>query len=306
MALPELRTVTLPIQPGARPRDDELDLFGVTHPGKVRHENQDHFLLATLHRQMVVHGTSLPDADWLQLPSERLATVMLVADGVGGGVAGGDASRLATETAARYVRGAMQCFHTAGTANEEEFHGALRAAALEAHGAVLAEAEGRGQAPGQPGARGFATTLTLGIAVWPWLYVVQVGDSRCYLFDHGILRQITRDQTVAQELVEKGVLPAERAAESPLAHVLSSSIGGHAALPEVSRIDIQRRGCVVLLCSDGLTKHVEDAEIAQHAKTMKSSEQLCRDLLDLALERGGTDNITVLAARARVSAEAAG
>jgi len=196
----------------------------------------------------------------------------------------------------------MQCFHTAGTTNEEEFHAALRAAALEAHGAVRAEAEGRGEAPGQPGARGFATTLTLGLAVWPWLYVVQVGDSRCYLFDRGILRQITRDQTVAQELVEKGVMPAERASLSPLSHVLSSSIGGHSAMPEVSRIDIQRRGCVVLLCSDGLTKHVEDAEIAARAKTMESSERLCRDLLDLALERGGTDNITVLAARARVPA----
>ena len=301
MALPQLRTVTLPVMPGARPRDDELDLFGVTHPGKVRHENQDHFLLATLHRQMVVHGTSLPDSEWLQKPSERLATVMLVADGVGGGVSGGDASRLATETTARYVHGAMQCFHKAGGADEHEFESALRTAALEAHDAVLAEAEGRGQAPGQPGSHGFATTLTLGIAVWPWLYVVQVGDSRCYLFDRGILRQITRDQTVAQELVEKGVLPAERASQSPLSHVLSSAIGGHAALPEVSRIDIQRRGCVVLLCSDGLTKHVDDGEIAERAKTMKSSEQLCRDLLDLALERGGTDNITVLSARAPVA-----
>ncbi|HVO36124.1 MAG TPA: protein phosphatase 2C domain-containing protein [Gemmatimonadales bacterium] len=302
MALPELRTVTLPIHPGERPRDDELDLFGVTHRGKVRKENQDHFLLATLHRQMVVHGTSLPDADWLRKPSERLATVMLVADGVGGGHAGGDASRLATETAARYVRGAMQCFHASGTANEAEFQVALRAAALEAHEAVRSEAEGRGQAAGQPGAHGFATTLTLGIAVWPWLHVVQVGDSRCYLFDRGVLRQITRDQTVAQELVDKGVLKADRAAESPLSHVLSSSIGGHAAVPEVSCIDIRRRGCVVLLCSDGLTKHVEDAEIASRAKAMESSEQLCRDLLDLALERGGTDNITVISARARVPA----
>ena len=306
MALPELRTVTLPIRPGERPRDDELDLFGVTHRGKVRRENQDHFLLATLHRQMVVHGTSLPDSDWLQRPSERLATVMLVADGVGGGVAGGDASRLATETTARYVHGAMQCFHKAGSADEHEFHAALRTAALEAHDAVLVEAEGRGQAPGQPGARGFATTLTLGIAVWPWLYVVQVGDSRCYLFDHGILRQITRDQTVAQDLVEQGVLKPERAADSPLSHVLSSSIGGQSAMPEVSRIDIHRRGCVVLLCSDGLTKHVEDREIAARANAMASSEQLCRDLLDLTLERGASDNVTVLAARARVPAGPAG
>ncbi len=302
MALPELRTVSLPVPSGERPRDDELDLFGVTHRGKVRRENQDHFLLATLHRQLVVHGTSLPHADWLQQPSSRLATIMLVADGVGGGASGGDASRLATESVARYVRGAMECFHLAGGPDEHEFQSALTTAALEAHETVRHEASSRGHAPDQPGGRGFATTLTLGIAVWPWLYVVQVGDSRCYLFDDGALRQITRDQTVAQELVEKGVLKPDRAAESPLSHVLASAIGGHAALPEVTRIDIRRRGCVVLLCSDGLIKHVEDAEIAFQARSMRSSEQLCRDLLELALERGGTDNITVISARARVPA----
>jgi protein phosphatase len=302
MALPELRTVTLPIRPGERPRDQDLDLFGITHRGKVRRDNQDHFLLATLHRQMIVHGTSLPQADWLQEPSTRLATIMLVADGVGGGAAGGDASRLATESVARYVKNVMECFHLAGGPEEHEFLSALKAAGLEAHETVRHEGASRGEAPGQPGARGFATTLTLGIAVWPWLYVLQLGDSRCYLYDDGVLKQITRDQTVAQDLVDKGVLRADRAAQSPLAHVLASAAGGHAASPEVTRIDIRRRGCVAILCSDGLTKHVEDAEIAFQARSMRSSEQLCRDLVDLALERGGTDNITVISARARVAA----
>jgi protein phosphatase len=196
----------------------------------------------------------------------------------------------------------MECFHLAGGPEEHEFQSALRTAALEAHETVRHEGASRGQAPDQPGARGFATTLTLGIAVWPWLYVVQVGDSRCYLFDAGALHQITRDQTVAQDLVDKGILKADRVSESPLSHVLASSIGGHTAEPVVTRIDIRRRGCVVILCSDGLIKHVDDAEIAFQARAMRSSEQLCRDLVDLALERGGTDNITVIAARARVPA----
>src|SRR3712207_8768952 len=62
-----------------RPRDDELDLFGVTHPGRVRAENQDHFLLCTVHPQVVIHGTSLPDPDGLALRGQRMATIMLVA-----------------------------------------------------------------------------------------------------------------------------------------------------------------------------------------------------------------------------------
>ena len=66
-----------------RPRDDELDLFGLTHPGAVRKENQDHFLLCTVHPQVVIHGTSLPATDSLALRGQRLATIMLVADGVG-------------------------------------------------------------------------------------------------------------------------------------------------------------------------------------------------------------------------------
>ena len=69
----------------------------------------------------------------------------------------------------------------------------------------------------------------------------------------------------------------------------------------VSRIDIPT-GCVVFLCSDGLTKHVPDAEISKHIGAMESSEQLCRTLLDLTLERGGSDNVTIISARARVRA----
>jgi protein phosphatase len=129
--------------------------------------------------------------------------------------------------------------------------------------------------------------------------VTQVGDSRCYRFWQGELTQITRDQTVAQNLVDQGILPADRAEKSPFSHVLASAIGGGEATPVVSRIDIPT-GCVVFLCSDGLTKHVSADEISRHIGTMESSEQLCRTLLELALERGGSDNITIISARARV------
>ncbi|MBI1723715.1 MAG: serine/threonine-protein phosphatase [Gemmatimonadetes bacterium] len=294
MAFADLLTAVIGAEPGQKPRDDELDLFGLTHPGKVRRENQDHFLVCTVHQQVVIHGTSLPDTDRLPLRGERLATILLVADGVGGGQAGRKASQLAVETITRYVSSTMRCFHASGRSAEKEFHEALRAAALEAHATVRAEAARR------PEGKRMATTLTLALAVWPRMYVLQVGDSRCYFYWDGVLRQVTRDQTIAQNLADKGVLPPERVAASPMSHVLSSAIGGGEATPEVTRLDI-RRGCVVVLCSDGLTKHVADAEISERLRVMESSEQLCRTLLDLALERGGSDNITVLAGRARGS-----
>jgi protein phosphatase len=185
----------------------------------------------------------------------------------------------------------MRCFHAGDASEENEFGAALRTAVLDTHDTVRTRA-------GLEKIR-MATTLTLAIAVWPRLYVVQVGDSRCYLYWDGNLQQVTRDQTVAQFLVDSGAMPADRVARSPYNNVLSSSIGGEEARPEVTLHDISPRGCVVLLCSDGLTKHVTNDEIAEHLRTMESSQQACTALLELAMNRGGTDNITIIAGRAR-------
>lgn len=276
-----------------RPRDAELDLFGITHPGRIRRSNQDQFLLCTVHPQVVVHGTSLVDTEAITLRGERLATIMLVADGVGGSADGSEASRLATVTITEYFASAMRCWHAAGSSSEEEFTAALRNAANEAHRRVKA------QAATQLNGRNMATTLSVGIVVWPWLYVVQVGDSRCYHFQDGHLRQLTRDQTMAQEMIDRGAMTPERAHASPLQHVLSSAIGADEAMPEITRVDIGQRGSITLVCSDGLTKHVRDAEIADACGKIVNAEQLCTDLLHLALERGGTDNVTVVVGRVR-------
>ena len=279
-----------------RPRNEEIDLFGLTHPGKKRLENEDHFLACTVHPEVIVHATSLPNVNTLPLRGEWRATIALVADGVGGNADGGQASRIATETIMRYVSSSLQSYHDTGSLEEDIFLESLRVAVIGAHEAVRAEAKQRG------GPKPMATTLTLGIFVWPWLYVVQLGDSRAYYYWDGKLTQITRDQTVAQELVDQGVMPAERLASSPYRHVLSRAIGGDAeeAIPEVTRMRIDRFGSVFLFCSDGLTKHVADDEIAKAIVANPRSEDVCKSLLDLALERGGSDNITIVVVRRRV------
>lgn len=290
MALTDLHPTPIPAEQ-QRPRDEELDLFGLTHPGKVRPANEDHFLICTIHPQVVVHGTSLPDVEQLPLRGSRLATAILVADGVGGSASGSDASRLATEAVTRYVTSTLRCYHTAGASSDDALLNSLREAAFQAHDAVRAEAATRSDP------KPMATTLTLALAVWPWLYVVQVGDSRCYFWDGAQLHPMTRDQTIAQQLVDQGALPAERLSVSPFRHVLSSAIGGDEAIPVVSRMRM-KLPATTLLCSDGLTKHVTDDEIGEHIRRATSSEQLCQTLLDLALERGGKDNITIAVARA--------
>ena len=275
-----------------RPTDDELDLFGITHQGKVRTENQDHFLVSTVHPQVVIHGTSLPNPESLPLRGTRFATVLVLADGVGGAAAGGEAARLATEAVTRYVSSTMRSYHAAGSSTEQELLDSLKETALEAHHTV------RSRAADHPQQLGMATTLTVVVIVFPWAYVVQVGDSRCYFFASGKLTLLTRDQTVAQSLIDQGLMPAERLERSPFKHVLSSAIGSDEALPVVTPFDISERGSMILMCSDGLTKHVSDDEIATCIANRKSSEQVARDLLELALERGGRDNVTIIAAQA--------
>ncbi len=253
-------------------------------------------MIATVHPQVVIHDTSLVSATELPLRGTRLATVFVLADGVGGAADGSEAARLATEAVMRYVSSTLRSYHAAGLSSDEELLAALKAAALEAHDAVKAESALRTDR------RRMATTLTLGIVIWPWAYVVQVGDSRCYIYNTGKLQQITRDQTVAQALVDQGVMPPDRLDSSPLKHVLSSAIGAEEALPDVTRVSMKERGAVILLCSDGLTKHVNDDEIAKAIEGMTSCKQLCTDLVNQVLERGGSDNVTIIAGRAPLSA----
>jgi serine/threonine protein phosphatase PrpC len=280
----------------ARPTDDEIDLFGLTHQGHRRANNQDHFLIATIHAEIKVNGTSLSGITDLPLLGNRLGTVLLVADGVGGTNDGGAAARLATESVLQYVASSLRCYHEMGSGNDPRFLSSLREAAVRAHEAVLAEAATRSDHSS------LATTLTLGIGVWPWLYVVQVGDSRAYVYSGKRLLQVTRDQTMAQEMLDLGALAPADMPRSPLNDILSSAIGAEEASPEVSRVDVSERGCVLLFCTDGLTKHVTNAEIESYCAKGLSAEDLARSLVNLALERGGSDNVTIVVAQAPVRA----
>ncbi|MEP7176451.1 MAG: protein phosphatase 2C domain-containing protein [Gemmatimonadales bacterium] len=283
-----------PVAPDRKPRDDEIDIYGLTHPGKVRTDNQDQFLVCALRKEMVVHLSSLPDADRLLAGSERMALLMMVADGVGGGAKGGEASRIALEGVSRYVSRSMHCYYATAGSDDQEFSSALEEAALECHAELLRRGEQ------DPESRGMATTLTLYCGVWPRAYLLQVGDSRSYLLRGDRLIQITRDQTMAQELIDLGVLTRADATGSRLDHTLSSAIGGRQTAPVVSRIELGWDS-VVLLCSDGLTRHVSDERIRERLLTMTSARQVCEDLLQEALEAGGSDNITVIVRRAVAS-----
>ena len=272
-----------------KPHDDEIDVFGLSHTGKLRAENQDHFLLATIHKRVHVSQTNLTEQQRLPLDDERLAFIAMVADGVGGGEGGEEASATALEVAMQYVVRSMDCYYKSDVGDEQFTH-SLQAAAMESHAAVIARA--RDVADGRP----MATTLTLFMGVWPHYYLLQVGDSRYYMYRGGQLTQVTRDQTIAQDLLDQGVFTRAMAERSQYSNVLSSAIGGDEALPVVTRLR-NDWNIVHLLCTDGLNKHVSDERIAARLAAMTSAQQGCEQLLADALEGGGSDNISIIIGR---------
>lgn len=286
--------MTMPIEvtrtsmPLRKPRNDEVDVFGLTHPGLVRKENQDHFLLASIHKRVDVHQTSLPDHSRLPVGEERLAYLAMVADGVGSGM-GEEASRIALESTMQYVIRSMQCYYQSNS-SEDAFINALQEAAMQGHASV------RERAAELPGKR-LSTTLTLLMGVWPWYYLLQVGDSRYYLYRDGHLNQLTRDQTMAEDMLAQGVFKRTEEFMARWSHILSSSIGGEQTLPVVTRVRNDWRN-VHLMCSDGLTKHVSNDQIAARLRDMTSAKQVCEALVQDALDGGGSDNVTVIVGRA--------
>jgi serine/threonine protein phosphatase PrpC len=273
-----------------KPRDEEIDVWGLTHPGKVRTINEDHFLLGSLRKHLEIQATSLPDPEQLQCRNERAAFIAMIADGVGGQLAGEEASRVALEEVTQYVIQSALCFYQAD-AKSGEFVDVLQEAAVRSHARVLELARENSDL------RGMATTLSVWIGIWPWIYLLQVGDSRYYLYRHGVLTQVSRDQTMAQEFIDQGVMTRSAALASPWANVLSSSLGGEQSAPVVTRLAASWEN-THLMCTDGLTKHVSDERIRERLEGMTSARDACEGLLQDALDAGGTDNITIIVGRA--------
>lgn len=271
----------------------EVDAHGRTDVGRVRRTNQDQFLVASLRKVVDVHGTSIPRSYRHSFDSGARALLLLVADGVGGRPLGEVASSATLDAVVSYVTNSMRCFYKLDEQIPTDLLTELAEVVRQSHDTLLA----RGQE--QPESAGMATTLTMAHVLWPRAYVVQIGDSRCYHQHRGLLHQITRDQTVGQDLVDHGALLPEEAARSPYGHVLLQAIGGeHGVQPVISRVDLEQ-GDSLLLCTDGLSKHVSDAAIAAAMTDTATAEDATGALVAAAIQGGGSDNVTVVVGRFR-------
>lgn len=272
-----------PPDPGLPNQDVIVHVYGHTDVGRTREHNEDSFIIA----DFGTDDASRPEAQRSYRAGPRGALFM-VADGLGGAAAGEVASELAVNTVheelrARWVRGAGR--------GPEEFAAALKAAAEAANGRIYS------YAIEHPESRGLGTTATLAGLLGDTLYLAQVGDSRAYLVRDGVARQLTRDQSLMQRLVDAGELTQDEAERSERRNIILQALG-----PEPSvKIDLThqrlKRGDVLVLCTDGLSGLVRADEIAEVITEMPDLAAACHELVDRANEYGGPDNITVVAAR---------
>lgn len=271
---------------------------GTTHTGHRRAINEDQFLVCEVRRRIRIVETSLPtkaDRDREVLPPGHL---LVLADGVGGAAKGQEASQVAIDAFLDFVSEALS-FGEAGTSFEDDLLRSFSSGIASSHAQVI----DRGR--DDPSRHGMATTFTLAFVLGRRALISHVGDSRCYRLHGGEVERITKDQTFAQVLVDKGVLESEEAEGSRWSHVLSSAIGGaREQEPEtLSYRSVLDPGDYLVLCTDGLGKHVSDDEMRALVESAPSVQSACSALVEAALAGGGSDNITIIVGQLEESQE---
>lgn len=271
-----------------------VDAHGSTHQGLVRDRNEDAFLIARLEHALVVQSTSLPLSAQPVLSSGAGGSLFVVADGMGGQGGGDIASRVGIASVVEYLLARMPWSTQTDTwqAPESGSIPGVRNTLDDAVHAGDAQVKQAGAVATHPE---MGTTLTLAYVPWPRLYIAHAGDSRCYVHRGGTLFRLTRDHNLAEQLrARSGEAVPE---DSPLHNVVWNSLGAGAEVkPEIER-HLLVPGDVLLLCTDGLGKHVSDEEVSRILGGTRSAEAWCQKLVDAAIAGGGTDNVTVVVAR---------
>lgn len=247
-----------------------------TDTGRVRSHNEDSSLLLQL--------------ELFAQPEAAPALLGAVADGMGGHTNGQLASKMALRAlAASVVQGLNRAPLEGPQALTQEQAVNLLAEAVQASAAQLAEAERHGLVD-------MGTTLCAALLLGRRAFIANLGDSRAYLYD-GELQQITEDHSVVAQLVARGELTPEEARSHPRRNEIYRMLGfGRITRPDLFVLDLEP-GDLLLLCSDGLTGHVTDAELASLLSAGRPLEETAAELVASANQAGGEDNITALLIR---------
>jgi protein phosphatase len=270
-----------------------VEIAASTHPGKKRPNNEDHHLVVRRRRSRTVLASNLPDGSLP--PSNEDAYVMSIADGMGGEAFGELASKMALRTGWDLGLSEVKWTLKVGRQEVKELK---EKAELYFH---LIDKALIQQSRIKPETAGMGTTLTIAYTIGGDAFIFHVGDSRAYLIRDGEMSRLTRDHTVAQGLVDAGHITPESVAANSFRNVLTNCIGCSKMGVSVDMSHVQLSdGDFLLLCSDGLTDMVEEDAIARAVRSGTDVEDACHELIELALEGGGKDNITVVLARYRI------
>lgn len=268
---------------GRKKQSTQISVFGKTDVGCNRDHNEDCFLVADLTAKK---ASLLPEVRNHEIG--RKGSLLIVADGMGGAAAGEVASEMATEIVFEHL---LNTWLNDEENTPQQFAFRLREAVEEANRRIHAYAKEN------PELRGMGTTLTSAGVLGDHLYITQVGDSRAYLIREGEATQLTKDQSLMQRLVDAGELTEEEAERSERKNIILQALGPDARV----RVDLTHqaicRGDAILLCSDGLSGLVTKEEVAKSVSQDMDLVQVSAELIALANERGGPDNITVVVAR---------
>lgn len=274
-----------------------VDVAASSHRGLVRPINEDHYLTARIGRSFETLLSNLPEGSIVDRFDET-GCALVVADGMGGRAGGEVASRLAISI---LVNLALHTPDWIQRPIKPELTDEILRRMAERYRAV--DAALRAHAESRPHLAGMGTTMTLAISVGRELGLAHVGDSRAYLWRAGELLQLTRDQTLAQALEDRGVLSRDDDAARRFRHVLTGVLGGDepATEAEIRRLVLTDNDRLIL-CTDGLTDMVDAETTASVLRGSPTPAAACHALVERALANGGRDNVTVVVADYRIAA----
>lgn len=261
------------------------EIFGISNVGLIRHDNQDSFLIANLETGDIA-TTNAPS-----LVSVHTAPfILIVADGVGGAASGALASSIATETILSELH---RWWHKVPNRTPESIEAALKRGIDVANKAIFQKANT------MPEHHGMGTTTTLALVLEGEAFIAQVGDSRAYLVRKGAAKQLTKDQSFVQRLIDAGRMTAKEAAQSEHRNIILQALGPEEqVVTDFYRVRLDSDDFLVL-CSDGLSNQVSAEEIGRITRGAGRPEDICKALVEEALHTGAPDNVTVVAARLR-------
>jgi protein phosphatase len=250
----------------------------------------DYNLVARISARTSVGQVRKNNEDNLHLWASDGIILALVADGMGGAAAGEEASRLAVEAVEKDFLSASVSSEQLHILPETDLQDRMSDAIRDANKAVYE------RSLDDTMLRGMGTTSTLALIRGNRLFVAHVGDSRAYLVDGklGTISQVTSDHSFVQALVTSGHLTPEEAQNHPLGNVLYRALGQSLDLDVDTYSKSLKAGDTVVMCSDGLSKHLKTEEILTVVLAERAPDDITLKLIDIANERGGEDNISVV------------